>query len=89
MRVRMTGASKVPILRLLESLGPACAEYLDKHVRNIASRRIQCGEIWQFCYAKSKNVPQGQGTFYEPRGATEPSNEDGNAPIHSPDEWLQ
>ena len=61
---RMTGASKVTILRLLEALGPACAEYHDKAVRNLTSKRIQCDEIWQFCYAKDKNVPEEKrGTF--------------------------
>lgn len=46
---RMTGASKVTILRLLEALGPACAEYQDKALRNLTCKRIQCDEIWQFC----------------------------------------
>jgi hypothetical protein len=54
---RMTGASKVTILRLLESLGTACAAYQDKALRNVPCKRIQCDEIWQFCYAKEKNVP--------------------------------
>ena len=61
---RMTGASKVTILRLLEALGPACAEYQDKAIRNVTCKRIQCDEIWQFCYAKDKNVPaEKRGTF--------------------------
>jgi IS1 family transposase len=35
-----------------------------EHVRNVKSRRIQCDEIWQFCYAKAKNVPADKkGTF--------------------------
>jgi IS1 family transposase len=61
---RMTGVSKVTILRLLEALGPACAEYQDKAIRNVSCKRIQCDEIWQFCYAKDKNVPaEKRGTF--------------------------
>jgi IS1 family transposase len=63
---RMTGASKVTILRLLESLGAACLAYQDKTLRNLTCKRIQCDEIWQFCYAKEKNVPadkQGQFGF--------------------------
>jgi hypothetical protein len=61
---RMTGASKVTILRLLESLGAACAAYQDKILRNLTCKRIQCDEIWQFCYAKEKNVPADkQGQF--------------------------
>jgi IS1 family transposase len=53
----MTGASKVTILRLLESLGAACSEYQNRVLRNLTCKRIQCDEIWQFCYAKEKNVP--------------------------------
>jgi len=61
---RMTGTSKVTILRLLEAVGPACAEYHDKHMRNVTCKRIQCDEIWQFCYAKDKNVPdEKRGQF--------------------------
>jgi hypothetical protein len=60
----MTGASKVTILRLLESLGAACAAYQDRAMRNLTCKRIQCDEIWQFCYAKDKNVPDDkQGQF--------------------------
>jgi len=60
----MTGASKVTILRLLEALGPACAEYHDKAVRNVACKRVQCDEIWQFCYSKQANIPEEKlGTF--------------------------
>jgi IS1 family transposase len=60
----MTGVSKVTILRLLEALGPACVKFHDKAVRNLTCKRIQCDEIWQFCYAKDKNVPEEKrGTF--------------------------
>ena len=55
--VRMTGVAKHTILKLLADLGPACAEYQDKVFRNLNCKRIQCDEIWQFCYAKEKNVP--------------------------------
>lgn len=55
--VRMTGVAKHTILKLLAGLGPACADYQDKVFRNLTCKRIQCDEIWQFCYAKEKNVP--------------------------------
>ena len=54
--VRMTGVSKGAILRLLESVGTACAEYQDKAIRNVAAKRIQVDEIWSFVGAKQKNV---------------------------------
>jgi IS1 family transposase len=55
--VRMTGVSKVTILKLLATLGPACADYQDRNLRNLKCKRVQCDEVWQFCYAKEKNVP--------------------------------
>ena len=55
--VRMTGVSKVTILKLLRDLGTACADYQDRALRNLKCKRIQCDEVWQFCYAKEKNVP--------------------------------
>lgn len=58
--VRMTGVSKVTILRLLEQIGCACAEYHNRMVRNIKVRRVQCDEIWAFVYAKQKNVTEEQ-----------------------------
>lgn len=62
--VRMTGASKNTIAKLLVELGAACADYLDKALVNLKCKRIQCDEIWSFCYAKEKNVPQEmRGTF--------------------------
>jgi IS1 family transposase len=54
---RMTDTSKGAVLKLLPEIGKACAEYQDKVLRNLTSKRIQCDEIWNFCYAKEKNVP--------------------------------
>jgi IS1 family transposase len=53
----MTGVAKGTILTLLADVGTACAEFHNRTVRGVKSRRIQCDEIWQFCYAKAKNVP--------------------------------
>src|SRR5437773_2765390 len=61
---RMTGVAKGTIMRLLAKVGLACAKYQDVHLRNLPCRRIQCDEIWSFCYAKQKNVPaEKQGQF--------------------------
>jgi IS1 family transposase len=56
--VRMTGVSKVTILKLIKDLGNACAEYHNRTFVNLRCKRIQCDEIWQFCYAKEKNLPE-------------------------------
>jgi hypothetical protein len=57
---RLTGVAKGTILTLLENVGTECAEFHDRAVRNVKSRRVQCDEIWQFCYAKEKNVPESK-----------------------------
>lgn len=54
---RMTGAAKHTILKLIKNLGIACADYQDRTLRNLKCRKIQVDEIWQFVYAKEKNVP--------------------------------
>lgn len=56
--VRMTGVAKNTIAKLLVELGSSCSEYLDRTLRNLSCKRIQCDEIWQFCYAKEKSVPE-------------------------------
>jgi IS1 family transposase len=61
---RMTGVAKHTVLNLLRDLGCACAEYHNKTIRNLHVKRIQCDEIWAFCYSKDKNVPADKrGTF--------------------------
>lgn len=62
--VRMTGVAKNTIVRLLADVGKACSEYQNKVMRDLPYKRIQCDEIWSFCYAKQKNVPDDkQGQF--------------------------
>lgn len=55
--VRMTGIAKNTVVKLLVDLGEACERYHDTHVEKLQTKRIQCDEIWSFCYAKEKNVP--------------------------------
>lgn len=55
--VRITGAAKNTVVKLLAEVGQACREYQDKVFRNLSCKRIQCDEIWSFCYSKEKNVP--------------------------------
>ena len=60
----MTDAAKNTVLKLLVDVGNACDKYQDRHVRNLACARVQCDEIWSFCYSKQKNVPEDkQGKF--------------------------
>jgi IS1 family transposase len=57
---RMTGAAKNTVAKLLVDMGSACAAYHDANVRNVASKRVQCDEIWSFVGAKQKNVTMEQ-----------------------------
>lgn len=67
---RVTGASLNTVSKLLIDAGKACAAYHDEHVRNVRATRIQCDEIWAFCYSKQKNVatakaaPEGAGDVW-------------------------
>lgn len=55
--VRITGVSKGAVQKLTRDLGEAVLEFQRNALRNIRSRRVQCDEIWCFCYAKEKNLP--------------------------------
>jgi IS1 family transposase len=61
---RMFGVSKDTVLKLQVEAGYRSADYQDKVFRNLTCKRIQCDEVWAFCYAKAKNVPaEKQGKF--------------------------
>ncbi len=62
--VRMTGVAKNTVVKLLVDLGHACAEYQDRTLRGLKPQQIQCDEIWSFCYAKQKNVPDDLGGMF-------------------------
>ena len=56
--VRMTGAAKNTVAKLLVDLGEACREYQDRTLRDLTSQRVQCDEIWSFVGCKEKNIPE-------------------------------
>jgi IS1 family transposase len=61
---RMCGVNVNTVMWLLEDVGRVCEEYQRRVFRNLPCKRIQCDEIWSFCYAKAKNVPADkQGQF--------------------------
>jgi hypothetical protein len=60
---RMVGVSKDAVLKLIGDMGTACAAFHNSAVRGVQTQRVQCDEIWSFCYAKEKNVPsEKEGT---------------------------
>src|SRR4051794_34673104 len=62
--VRMTGAAKNTVTKLLVDLGDACTKYQDRALVDLPCTEIQCDEIWSYCYSKQRNVPEEhKGTF--------------------------
>ena len=57
---RIADVSLNTVTKLLRDVGAACLEYQDKTLRNLPCKRIQADEIWSFCYAKDKNVPEAR-----------------------------
>jgi IS1 family transposase len=53
---RLSGTSKNTVLKLLADVGDACAAYQDRVMRNLTCKKLQCDEIWAFCYSKERNV---------------------------------
>lgn len=52
----MAGVAKNTVVKLLADVGDACDAYHDENVRNLQCARIQCDEVWSFCYAKERNL---------------------------------
>jgi hypothetical protein len=55
--VRMTGASKNTIIKLLEDAGEAFSAYQDRVFHDLPCKRIQLDEIWAYSYCKQRKVP--------------------------------
>ena len=53
---RVADVSFNTVVKLLTDAGSVCAAYHDATVHNVVAGRVQCDEIWSFCYAKAKNV---------------------------------
>jgi IS1 family transposase len=55
---RLTGAAKGTVLKFIADVGAASDDHQDKALRNLKTLRVQCDEIWAFCYSKDKNIPK-------------------------------
>ena len=53
---RVADVSINTVTKLLVDAGHVCADHHDKAVRNVKAERVQCDEIWSFCYAKAGHV---------------------------------
>lgn len=67
---RIADVSINTVAKLLVEAGEASLAIHDETVRHVKASRIQCDEIWSFCYAKDKNVarakaaPDGAGDVW-------------------------
>ncbi|MGA9049143.1 MAG: IS1 family transposase [Dehalococcoidia bacterium] len=55
---RMTGVAKGTVLKLLVDLGSACERYQFNNLVKLNCKRIECDEIWSYCYSKERNIPE-------------------------------
>lgn len=55
---RMADVSRNTVDKLLRDVGAACLRYQDETLRNLPCKRVQADEIWSFCYAKERNIPE-------------------------------
>ncbi len=63
---RVCDVSINTVTKLLEDAGRFCFAFHDKRVRGLQCKRVQCDEIWSFCYAKARNIPEARSA---PQGA--------------------
>jgi IS1 family transposase len=67
---RLADVSINTVAKLLAEAGEACLAMHDELVTGVQSKRVQCDEIWSFCYAKQRNVakavaaPDGAGDVW-------------------------
>jgi len=67
---RVADVSINTVSKLLVEAGEAALALHDETVRNVKASRIQCDEIWSFCYAKDKTArtltekPDGAGDVW-------------------------
>ncbi|WP_217433838.1 DDE-type integrase/transposase/recombinase [Caulobacter sp. S45] len=53
---RVADVSINTVTKLLVDAGEACLAMHDELVHDVKASKVQCDEIWSFCYAKQKNV---------------------------------
>lgn len=57
---RVVDVSINTVSKMLVDAGNACIVLHGELVRDVTASRIQCDEIWSFCYAKQKNVAKAK-----------------------------
>ena len=59
---RLADVSINTVTKLLVEVGTACELYQIEKVVGIKAKRVQCDEIWSFCYSKDMNTPPNMRT---------------------------
>jgi IS1 family transposase len=54
---RVADVSINTVSKLLVDAGTACAAFHHEKVQGVGCKRVQCDEIWSFCYSKQSNTP--------------------------------
>jgi IS1 family transposase len=57
---RVADVSINTVTKLLVDAGRACTAFHDQKVTNVTAKRVQCDEIWSFCYTKQANVAEAK-----------------------------
>ena len=57
---RVVDVSKDTVAKLLIDTGKACLDYQDRALRDLSCSRVEVDEIWEFVYAKQKNIPRAK-----------------------------
>ena len=57
---RVADVSINTVTKLLEDAGETALAMHDELVRGVEAKRVQCDEIWSFCYAKARNVAEAE-----------------------------
>ena len=61
---RIADVSVNTVTKTLVDAGTASLASQDETIRRIKSKRVQCDEIWAFCYSKEKNIaPEDKGVL--------------------------
>ena len=58
--VRVTGAAKNTVTKLLVDVGEACSAYMAETLVDLPTKRVEADEIWSFVAAKEKNLTMAQ-----------------------------
>ena len=57
---RIADVSINTVSKLLVEAGRYCSKFHDDNVVGVKAKRVQCDEVWSFCYAKQKNVDKAK-----------------------------